>query len=143
MNQNLPLWLCITLVISACSTKEPPSEATDDTSAGFGVLIFGDSGYHLDYPDQDDFLEMFTADAYLESEYNDWLEDKRPMDEYEPRPSAISPVTGRVVPATGMDQVSAAMHQYCSDLASCDFAVMLGDNIYPSGATFGADGKDD
>ena len=143
MNHKLPLWLCIIFSISACSRTEPPIETTDESIAGFGVLIFGDSGYHLDYPDQDDFVEMFTAEAYLEIEYNDWLEDKRPLDEFEARPSAISPVTGRMVPATGMHQVSAAMKHYCSNLATCDFGVMLGDNIYPSGATLGADGKDD
>jgi hypothetical protein len=143
MNHKLPLWLCIITLMSACSRTEPTTDATDQPGAGIGVLIFGDSGYHLDYPDQDDFVEMLTAEAYLEIEYNDWLEDKRPLDEFEARPSAISPVTGRMVPATGMHQVSAAMKHYCSNLATCDFGVMLGDNIYPSGATLGADGKDD
>jgi len=42
-----------------------------------------------------------------------------------------------------MNQVSQAMKDYCRDQMKCDFAVMLGDNIYPSGATLGADGRDD
>jgi hypothetical protein len=35
------------------------------------------------------------------------------------------------------------MATYCRQHARCDFATMLGDNIYPKGATRGADGHDD
>jgi hypothetical protein len=35
------------------------------------------------------------------------------------------------------------MKSYCAGQARCDFGLMLGDNIYPSGATLGADGKSD
>jgi hypothetical protein len=42
-----------------------------------------------------------------------------------------------------MNAVAAAMKHYCANVSRCDFGVMLGDNVYPSGATFGADGKDD
>ena len=110
---------------------------------GIGMLIFGDSGYHPDYPDQEDFVEMFTAEGFVEAERQDWIDDKRPMDEFEPRPTMISPVTGRVVAASGLHEVSRAMSDYCREAVTCDFGVMLGDNIYPSGATLGADGHDD
>jgi len=56
---------------------------------------------------------------------------------------ATSPITGKIVPATGMHAVSAAMKTLCNQDKPCDFGVMLGDNIYPSGLTFGADGFDD
>ena len=108
-----------------------------------GILIFGDSGYHLDYPDQDDYDDLFSLEEYQQYEWEEWLEDKRPRDEFEARPSAVSPVTGKVVPATGLHAVATAMKDFCANRARCDFGVMLGDNIYPSGATLGADGFDD
>ena len=143
MIRKLASCLCLATLILVPGKTEPQTAAASATGAGFGVLIFGDSGYHLDYPDQDDYVDLFTADEYLESEYDDWVEDKRPADEFEARPSAVSPVTGRVVPATGLGRIASAMKNYCTNLATCDFGVMLGDNIYPNGATLGADGIDD
>lgn len=143
MLRNLSVCLTATTLVCACGDTGPTDTTNSEPDAGFGILMFGDSGYHLDYPDQDDYLEMFTGDEFREKERADWLEDKRPAEEFEARPSAISPVTNRTVPASGMDQISEAMSNYCRDLAVCDFGVMLGDNIYPSGATMGADGVDD
>ena len=136
-------WLCLAGLVAACGEVQSPAQTTPEPAAGFGVLIFGDSGYHLGYPDEDDYEDVFTAAEYLENEYEDWIDDKRPVEEFEARPSAVSPVTGGVVPATGMHRISAAMKKYCSEFVTCDFGVMLGDNIYPDGATLGADGFDD
>ena len=133
-------WLVAVFLFAGCAPP-PAVDAGSDTQVG--VLIFGDSGYHLDYPDQDDFEDLFTAEEFFNAELLDWAEDKRPMDEFEARPSAISPVTGKTVPATGINQISAAMKHHCNNVQVCDFGVMVGDNIYPSGATFGADGFDD
>ena len=144
MRKNKLLLLLIASgLLGACGSPDRLKTEDAEASPGFGVLIFGDSGYHLNYPDQDDFVERLTADEYHARERADWLEDKRPAAEFEARPSAISPVTNHVVPASGMDQISQAMSGYCRDLATCDFGVMVGDNIYPSGATLGADGVDD
>ncbi len=126
--------------VAACNTAPPPSAPIDD---GVGILIFGDTGYHLNYPDQDDYVELFTAEEFQQFELDDWLGDKRPRDEFEARPSSVSPVTGKVVAATGLHRISTAMRDYCANSATCDLGVMLGDNIYPSGATLGADGFDD
>ena len=136
-------WLFLAAAVSGCGETATQTETTDASSAGFGVLIFGDSGYHLNYPDEDDYADVFTADEFLDNEHEDWIDDKRPPDEYEARPGAVSPVTGGVVPDTGMHRISAAMKNYCSDFDTCDFGVMLGDNVYPNGATLGADGFDD
>lgn len=130
-------------VLAGCGGGSQNPEPQPAAQPGVGILIFGDSGYHPDYPDQDDYDDLYTAEEYLAAEWDDWVEDKRPPDEYEARPSAVSPVTGKVVPATGMFRISAAMKDYCRDSARCDFGLLLGDNIYPSGATLGADGFDD
>jgi len=130
----------LVLLLLACSRGSPPNTSASET---VGILLFGDSGYHLDYPDQDDFDDLFTDDEFGQHEWDDWVDDKRPREEFEARPSATSPVTGKTVPATGMPQIAAAMKHYCAEVARCDFGVLLGDNIYPSGATIGADGIDD
>ncbi|MGI9232597.1 MAG: metallophosphoesterase [Woeseiaceae bacterium] len=130
----------LTLFLGACANYQPSDVAGTES---VGILIFGDTGYHLDYPDQDDYVDLFTQEGFHQAEWDDWLEDKRPKDQFEARPSSVSPVTGKVVPATGMHAIAAAMAHYCGNITVCDFGVMLGDNIYPSGATLGADGFDD
>ena len=142
-NRLFALWLPVAatlFALSGCATLQPDSAATNEST---GILIFGDSGYHLDYPDQDDYIDLFTAEGFVEDERLDWIEDKRPMDGFEPRPTSISPVTGKTVPATGLHAIASAMKHFCNNVETCDFGVMLGDNIYPSGATSGADGFND
>lgn len=129
------------LILTACISSSGLQD--QKTALNVGILIFGDGGYHLGYPDQNDYVNLFSDEQYQQDEWDDWVGDHRPEAEFEPRPSAISPVTGRTVPASGMNQVSIAMKNYCRDQASCDFGMMLGDNIYPSGAAFGADGYSD
>tara|TARA_R110002049_G_scaffold25557_10_gene89696 strand:- start:3206 stop:4483 length:1278 start_codon:yes stop_codon:yes gene_type:complete len=143
MKRNAAGTLFLVVLCAACSAPQTTTPAADNKAEHVGILIFGDSGYHPDYPDQDDYEDLFTEEQYLESEWQDWLEDHRPVDEYEPRPFAVSRVTGRIVPATGMPGVAGAMRNFCRDIATCDFGVLVGDNIYPSGATLGADGVDD
>ena len=143
MLRILIILLTLSIFIASCTSNDDNTAATSDAQLSVGILIYGDTGYHLDYPDQDDYIELFSPEEYLAAEWADWLEDKRPRDEYEPRPSAISPVTGKVVASTGIFGISKAMTNFCRDSATCDFGLLLGDNIYPSGATFGADGFDD
>ena len=131
------------ILLSSCATYTESGPPTVDAPLSVGILLYGDTGYHPQYPDQDDYEDLFSPEEYLQSEWDDWLDDKRPPDEYEARPSTVSPVTGKVVPKTGMFGVSEAMTAHCRDVAACDFGALLGDNIYPSGATLGADGFDD
>jgi len=133
----------VSFFLSSCTSDEVAPIASDDATLSVGILVYGDTGYHPDYPNQDDYVDLFSEEDFLAAEWADWLEDKRPADEYEARPSSVSPVTGKVVAATGIFGVSEAMTDYCRDSATCDFGVLLGDNIYPSGATLGADGFDD
>ena len=122
-----------------------PADAQSQTGSDLnvGILIFGDTGYTSEYPEDTDYEDRFTEEQYLASERETWLEDKRPSDAYRPRPWEFSQAAGGVIPKSGMNDVSAAMTEYCSAEKRCDFGVLLGDNIYPSGATLGADGIDD
>jgi hypothetical protein len=138
----LKMMLLSLLMLSACANS--PGSGKEGTNLDVGVLIFGDSGFHLDYPRPWDYERpFFTEEEYRVYERQKWLNDKRPPEDYETVPLDRSPVTGNVVPASGMRQVSTAMRTFCRDTASCNFGLMLGDNIYPSGATLGADGFDD
>jgi tartrate-resistant acid phosphatase type 5 len=118
----------------APENSPPPGE--------WGLLIFGDHGYDLRYLERDDYEPPLDRDGFVAKEREEWLEDKRPPGEFEP-PAATKHPNGGWVPATGMRPVASAMTQHCLGAARCDFAVMLGDNIYPKGATRGADGHDD
>lgn len=135
--------LTVSIFLVACTGMPAGPADSTDTSLQVGILVYGDTGYHPNYPDQDDYDDLFSAEEFLAAEWADWVEDKRPQHEYKARPSATSPVTGKVVPRTGMFGISEAMTNYCRESAQCDFGLLLGDNIYPSGATLGADGFDD
>ncbi|MEX2149162.1 MAG: metallophosphoesterase [Steroidobacteraceae bacterium] len=106
-------------------------------------LAFGDSGYHYDYHLMDDDPEPATYEEFVEYERLEWLEDKRPPAEFRPQHGYRMPESGIWIAASGQMAVANAMRRYCTDASACEFAVMLGDNIYPDGATAGADGRDD
>ena len=106
-------------------------------------LAFGDSGYHYDYLEVDDEPGPKTLEAFVEAERLDWLGDKRPPAEFRPPPAYRVPETGSFIAASGQAAVATAMRRFCEGPPVCEFAVMLGDNIYPKGATAGADGRDD
>jgi len=55
------LLLIASLALPACS-KTPPAENISAEFQPINILMFGDSGYHLDYPDQDDYVDLFTAE---------------------------------------------------------------------------------
>lgn len=135
--------LTVSIFLASCTTNPSSTANSVEAPLEVGILVYGDTGYHPNYPDQDDYDDLYSQEEFLAAEWDDWIDDKRPPDEYEARPSAISPVTGKVVAMTGLFGVSEAMTHYCRDSAQCDFGVLLGDNIYPSGATLGADGFDD
>ncbi len=129
--------LAAVLVLAACAAQRPAPQPIAE------FLAFGDSGYHYDYLDPDDGEGVTTLEAFVEKERLDWLDDKRPPAEFKPPPAFRRPDTGTYVAASGQAAVATAMRRYCAGPAACEFAVMLGDNIYPDGATAGADGRDD
>ena len=131
------------LFLVGCSQQPTAPEQAENDDLSVGIIVYGDTGYLPEYPDQDDYEDLFTPEEFLEAEWLDWLDDKRPQDEYEARPSTVSPITQGTVASSGMHAVSTAMKAHCRDNAACDFGVMLGDNIYPSGMTLSTDGFDD
>ncbi len=124
-------------VLAACAAQRLEPQPVAE------FLAFGDSGYHYDYFEFDDEPGPKSYEAFVEEERLDWLKDKRPPAEFEPTPAYRVPETGSWIAASGQAGVAGAMRRWCEGPAACDFAVMLGDNIYPDGATAGADGRDD
>ena len=136
------LLACGLLSWSAC-TSVPGSRATGGPARGaIELLAFGDAGYHYDWLASSEYQERKSARDVAVQELDDWIADKRPLVEFSLPPFHVLEQTGGVVLASGRDAVARAMNTYCAG-EGCQFGVMLGDNIYPVGATLGADGRDD
>ncbi|MFC0119849.1 metallophosphoesterase [Pseudoalteromonas xiamenensis] len=110
-------------------------------SDNISFLAFGDGGYHPDYPKTKHIKNPRDKDAFIAAEKKDWLEDNRPLAEFDHAPIYVYPGTQTATEHTGALVVGQAMAALCKQ-SQCDFAIQLGDNIYPDGAD-AKDGKDD
>lgn len=132
----------IAALLSCTSVDVSPTKQSVNAPASVSILVFGDTGYHYDYLEAEDYEIVVTEHQFKEKERRDWIEDKRPIAELAHSPMYRLPRNGSMITASGLEPVANAMQAYCGGAADCDFAVMLGDNIYPSGATANADGRD-
>jgi len=108
-----------------------------------GVLVFGDSGYDYDWLGARDHAQPLSAREFAIEELDDWLAKGRPIEEFQLPVMHRAEQTGGYVVASGLWPVARAMQSWCAGPDRCRFGVMLGDNVYPNGATLGADGRDD
>ncbi|MDQ9091961.1 metallophosphoesterase [Pseudoalteromonas haloplanktis] len=136
--------LCIAL--SAClGTVGCTSKTTDATPtaavSNIEFLAFGDGGYHVDYPKTKHISNPKNEQQFIAAELADWLEDYRPRDEFDHAPIYIYPDTDIATEQGGAQAVGIAMAKLCES-KNCQFAIQLGDNVYPDGAD-ADDGKDD
>jgi hypothetical protein len=101
--------------------------------------VFGDSGYHYKY---EPYLEgrYSSPQAYARDVNERWTRAGYRRDEYDIPPPHYDASSESFVPASGVTAVAAEMHKRCARL-HCGFAIMVGDNIYPNGATLGQDGR--
>ncbi|HEX7769702.1 MAG TPA: metallophosphoesterase [Dokdonella sp.] len=129
-------------LIAGCAAPAGAPETQRSIPASTTLLVFGDTGYHYDYLAQKDYRKVVTEAQFLAKEREDWIEDKRPIGELAYPPMYRLPANGSVIAASGQMPVALAMQAYCA-AHGCDHGAMLGDNIYPDGATAGADGIDD
>lgn len=132
------VFLCAAACTALQSAREPAPAALSPVT----LLVFGDTGYHYDYLEKEDYEVVVTEAQFLAKERQDWIEDKRPIEELDFPPMYKLPRNGNIIAASGLAPVATAMRSYCAK-QGCDFATLLGDNIYPDGATAGADGIDD
>ena len=132
--------LTLLALLGACATI-PVAQAP----APIEFLAFGDTGYRLDYLDPEDVTPALDEAAFIAAQRARWIKDRRPPAEFTPPPMAQvqTPAGPATVAASGLLPTARAMDAYCTKAARCQFGVLLGDNIYPDGATLGADGRDD
>ena len=133
--------------LGGCTVAPPPAVpvaplSPETTPPPTSLIVFGDHGYDLGYILRKDKYPPLTLEQAIAAEREEWIEDRRPPNEFEPSPLVKLPETGGYVPATGMMAVAQAMKSYCAT-NRCDAGVMLGDNIYPDGPTGGTDGVPD
>jgi len=121
----------VMLILAGCASTETT-----------GILLLGDAGYDLDYENWSQEEPRSVED--FRQDYIAGLNRKHSPDpESEVPPYVVLPGSGHTVMASGQWAVADAAEQYCTSQASCDFGLLLGDNVYPDGATEGADGRAD
>lgn len=135
------------MLIVGCSSENSSSiiepKLVSNEGLKIGFIAFGDSGYHTDYLKESQFTPArATKQEFEDFEYAEWLEDGHQPEDFVPPPSTFVGAVGSMVDASGLYPVANAMKSFCTQ-EECKFSVMLGDNIYPDGATLGVDGKDD
>lgn len=127
------------LALSLCAGAHI-AQADDKTV--FRFAVFGDSGYIPAYEDFDEDEAPFTTvEAYLAEERSAWEKRHNPG-EFRPAPMVFESSLGSFMPASGLYPVAWAMEDTCAG-QGCQFAIMLGDNVYPDGGTLGADARFD
>ncbi|MFN4102097.1 MAG: metallophosphoesterase [Pararhodobacter sp.] len=133
--------LAMAMLLGACATTAPAEAQSEPRVARFAAI--GDTGSIPSYerlkPGE---KPMRTLEAYLAEEAKDWLKRNPTMDGFVPTPWVFESTIGGFVNASGLYPVAYAAEEACA-VYGCDFAVMLGDNVYPDGATLGADGISD
>ncbi len=111
------------------------------TTPDVNFLAFGDGGYHVDYPKTKHIKKPKNRQQFLVAEIADWLEEHRPIEDFDHAPIHVYPGTNIATEKGGALAVGTAMAEYCKT-SKCEFGIQLGDNIYPDGADAN-DGKDD
>ncbi|MFZ4688912.1 MAG: hypothetical protein ACOYLS_06720 [Polymorphobacter sp.] len=134
------VFLSVAGLLAGCAGVGADVRSPAAPAGSVSFLAFGDTGYRLDYLDAEDVTPPRDEAAFIAEARAKWLKEKRPAAEFTPPPMAQ--VAGSTVAASGLMPTARAMAAWCKT-AKCQFGVMLGDNIYPDGATLGADGRDD
>ncbi|WP_261593814.1 metallophosphoesterase [Pseudoalteromonas holothuriae] len=129
-----------TLTFVLYSAASYSQEQSNDTST-ISFLAFGDGGYSPEYPKQKHIENPKNKREFIAAEKQDWLDDNRPLAEFNHAPIFVYPNTNIATEQSGAKAVGQAMATLCKT-ANCEFAIQLGDNIYPDGADAN-DGKDD
>ena len=143
------LYIALTACLATvgCTAQSNKQSSTDVASTSkkasdkIEFLAFGDGGYHVDYPKTKHITNPKNKQQFIAAELADWLEDYRPRDAFDHAPIYIYPGTEIATEQGGAQAVGIAMAKLCETKA-CQFAIQLGDNVYPDGADAN-DGKDD
>lgn len=122
-------------LLLACAPKTHKEESKTS------FIAFGDGGYSVDYPKLKHIENPKNKAQFIAAEKEDWLEDYRPIAEFDHAPIYVYPENNIATEKSGAIPVGEAMAKLCQQ-KRCQFGIQLGDNIYPDGADAN-DGKDD
>jgi len=130
------------LLITSCSHETNKEiKHTEKLNNNINFLAFGDGGYHVNYPKAKYITNPSNPEEFVKKLKKKWIKDHRPIEEFKHAPLYVYPNTNTTTEQGGALAVGTAMSNLCKDIA-CDFAIQLGDNIYPDGAA-ADDGKND
>lgn len=131
-----------TLVLLALGLSACGHNSAETTPVTF--LVFGDSGYSYEFMPSWYSEGVFATAEEFELGFREYWESvkKRELPHFEVPPYYYHEDLQGYVHASGLQLVATSMQQECRR-TTCSFALMLGDNIYPEGATLGIDGFDD
>jgi hypothetical protein len=133
----------VCLIVLAVAGTVRDASAAEEVRRPASIVIFGDSGYIPSYERlEEGDPPLRSLGDYLAAEASDWLERNATLEGFTPTPWTFESALGSYIAASGLHPVAWAMDETCRR-SGCDFGVMLGDNIYPDGATLGTDGIDD
>ena len=104
--------------------------------------VIGDTGYIPAYESPDDDEHYKTLDDYVAAEAADWIDKNGSLAGFVLSPWVFESAAGTYMSASGLYPVAHAAEEACR-ARGCDFGILLGDNIYPRGATLGTDGISD
>ncbi|GHB66219.1 hypothetical protein GCM10008107_14210 [Psychrosphaera saromensis] len=141
MNKMILSSLLVASVLAGCGGNKETETTTKKDAKNIEFLAFGDGGYHPDYPKKKHIKNPRNKEEFIAKEKEDWLEDYRPIEEFDHAPIYMYPNTDIATEQTGASAVGNAMAEVCRT-RECEFALQLGDNVYPDGAD-AKDGKDD
>ena len=65
-----------------CAAQPGTGPAGAAESKAVSILLFGDTGYDYDWLEEDDYEDAFTGREFVINELDDWIEDKRPIEEF-------------------------------------------------------------
>ena len=130
------------LLVIAVSVSFAVSRADSATPGPIRFPVIGDTGYIPAYESLDADERYATFDEYAAAEAADWLKKNATLEGFVLSPPVFESATGSFMPASGLYPVARAAQEVCNQ-RGCDFGILLGDNIYPIGATLGADGISD
>ncbi|MFC3051945.1 metallophosphoesterase [Kordiimonas pumila] len=138
--KSLSVFLALGLGASGAWASSDTAPKKEET---ISFLAFGDSGYHYGYQKKSLYKKPLRTLDDFEADYRaDWTEDNKPASEFSMPSLYYHQDMGGYIMRSGQQPVADAMKAYCAE-KECEFGLMLGDNIYPDGATMGADGVDD
>lgn len=144
LSSAIAIAIAMIIALASCQhvVKESSEQQAQSTDAhNIHFLAMGDGGYHVDYPKAKHLKNPLNKAAFIAAEKQDWLEDYRPITEFDHAPIYVYPNTNIATEKGGAAAVGRSMATLCQQKA-CDFAIQLGDNVYPDGADAN-DGKDD